>query len=176
MQQHDIGNLAALQALDHPHHPQGPMVIHRRNIKLRDQLAQRAIVARRGAGNVTDMVIDVEIRVVDPYRMVQPERHLEIFPAGEWQHFGQSPQGIAMPLDIPSAGRRRRIKNRNFQRMLNVVDLVGMDHVGIHTIHSAHLGHLVTTRRKFAAIFPVGFRSMRIVLQLTSDLNIYKSA
>ncbi len=75
VQFHHEGDATALEPLDHPHFPQGPRMIERVGGNLRDHLVELRGTARCRRREPVHVQVDVEIGVLDDYRMVQAERH-----------------------------------------------------------------------------------------------------
>ena len=75
----DLGNDAdpvLLQALDDPHLPKRAGTVKLRARDLTCELGQLAAPTRRGRTDAPNVVVQIEIRVLNPDRMVQTEGHL----------------------------------------------------------------------------------------------------
>ena len=80
----DLGqqrHAAALQAVDQVELPQRAGAVQRPGEDPRDGLGQLAVVAGRRHRRVADVEVQVEVRVLDPVRVVEPERDLDQPPA-----------------------------------------------------------------------------------------------
>ena len=66
-----------VQALDDVHLPQRPVEVERAGDQPGDLDAQLPPVAGLGQGDVADVELEVEVRVLDPVRMVEVERHAD---------------------------------------------------------------------------------------------------
>jgi hypothetical protein len=66
--------------LDDPHLPERPGEVERHRHQVRGQLLQLPVGARRGQGDVADVVVQVEAVVVDPERMTVERRVVEALP------------------------------------------------------------------------------------------------
>jgi hypothetical protein len=67
------GVAAALQSADQVDLPQRPSPIQRAGDDPRHLVGELVIVARRGESDLTDVEVQVEVRILDPVRMVQTE-------------------------------------------------------------------------------------------------------
>ena len=65
-----------LQALHHPELPQGPGAIEGRTGDLARHLAELPASTGGGAADAPDVVVDVEVGIVHPNRMVEVQRNL----------------------------------------------------------------------------------------------------
>ena len=81
----DDADAVLLEALDDPQLPQGTGAVQRGAGDLPGHLAQLAAAAGGGAADAADVEVQVEVRVLDPERVRQVERHLAE-PAGERRH------------------------------------------------------------------------------------------
>ena len=68
---------AVLETLDHPELPERPAAVERRRVQVRDQLGELLVRAGGRHRNVSHVEVEVEVRVLDPVRVVEPERHLD---------------------------------------------------------------------------------------------------
>ena len=77
----DLGQLgdlrAAVDPLDHVQLPEGLGAVHRPGVDAADGVGQQLGRARRGDGVGPDVEVDVELRVLDPVREVEPERDFD---------------------------------------------------------------------------------------------------
>ena len=113
----DERDAVVLEALDDPDLPQrlAALELHARDVAHDvGQLAQRA--GRRHA-DPFDVAVDVEVRVVDPHRVVQPQRHIDD-PLAERSHqmhaIGDvSPHG----LERVATGHRRGVEDGGQRHM-----------------------------------------------------------
>ena len=77
--------------------PQRPCAVERPRHDSRDLLGQLLVAPRRGQRELTDVEVEVELGVVDPVRIIEPERHLGEPPAER----GQKRQALLhQPLDV----------------------------------------------------------------------------
>jgi hypothetical protein len=65
---------ALAEALDHVDRPRRPGEVERRGQDLGDRAGERALVGR-GQRVLDDVGVEVELRIVDPVREVEPQRH-----------------------------------------------------------------------------------------------------
>ena len=82
-----------VQPLDHRIFPERLVHVHRPGIDARRLDAQLSPVARLRQGNMADMIFEIEIRVIDPIRMIEIERHPHKF-------LPKNPCSVETPLDI----------------------------------------------------------------------------
>ena len=75
LRQHGPSSIA--QTLDHIHLPQGTTAIHRATDDASDLLGELVGSAGRCQADLSNMKVEIEVWVVDPIRMVKPERHLD---------------------------------------------------------------------------------------------------
>ena len=99
---------AALEPLDQVQLPQRPRAVQRAREDPRDGLGQPAVVARRRHRALADVEVEVEGRVLDPVRQVDPERHLDQPPAERRQHVQPLGHHAADVADLERAARRGR--------------------------------------------------------------------
>jgi len=66
---------ALAQPLDHPHLPQRLAAVEPLHHDPGDQLAELLVTAGSGKAGMTDVVLEVEVRVVDPHRAPEIEGH-----------------------------------------------------------------------------------------------------
>ncbi len=69
------------EALDQVQLPQRPVAIERAREDPRDGLGELAVRRRRRDGRLADVEVEVEVRVLDPVRVREPERHVHELPA-----------------------------------------------------------------------------------------------
>src|SRR4051794_22210482 len=74
------GCIAGLEPVDHVELPQRPRPVERAREDARHLLAQLRVGARRGQCELAHVEVEVEVRVVDPVRIVEPERDLDELP------------------------------------------------------------------------------------------------
>ena len=67
--------VAVLETLDHPHLPQRLGAVELLRHHPADEVAQLLLAARRRQRGVAQVVAEVEVRVVDPHRPAELERH-----------------------------------------------------------------------------------------------------
>jgi hypothetical protein len=82
---HNEREAAALQALDHPHLPERVVAAQRHLGDPRDQFEQLALAAGRGQRRAVQVRVEVEVRVVGPHGVADPERHADELAPQEWQ-------------------------------------------------------------------------------------------
>ena len=70
------GDAATLQALDGVELPEWPAAVERDAGDVADELGQLAQRAGRRHGDPLEVVSQLEVRVLDPERVSEPERHL----------------------------------------------------------------------------------------------------
>ena len=68
--------LSVVVPLDHPHLPQRPRPVQRQAGEVAGELGELGGAARRRQREPVDVAVDVEVPVVHPDRVVEPERHL----------------------------------------------------------------------------------------------------
>lgn len=76
----DLGVDAAAapgQAVDQVHLPQGTAPVQPALVQAGHLLAQLLIVARRGQGELPDVMVQVHLALVGPVRVVQAEGHVD---------------------------------------------------------------------------------------------------
>lgn len=79
-----------VDAFDEPVLPQGIIAVQPLRHYSRHQPAEFLLAAGRGQGRLPDVIAEVEVRVVNPYRRAQVERYLAKLPAVE-RHQRQAP-------------------------------------------------------------------------------------
>ena len=67
------GRPSSGQALDHHHLPQGAIGVERSAHHVGHQVLQLRLAAGCGEGRPAEMVVELELGVVGPHRVVQPE-------------------------------------------------------------------------------------------------------
>ena len=65
-----------VEALDDVHLPQRPAPVERPRVQPRHLDAELPPIARAGQGDVPHVVLEVEVRILDPVRVIEPQRHL----------------------------------------------------------------------------------------------------
>ena len=75
----------AVQTVDQVELPQGPVTVELPSVQAGRLLGQLPVVAGRGQRELADVELDVEVGVLDPVRLVEPERHGDQ-PAAERRH------------------------------------------------------------------------------------------
>ena len=96
-------HVAVLEALDDGELPQRSAAVERDAGDVADELTQLAEGAGRGRGDAADVAVEVEVLVLDPHRVVEPERARR--PLGG----GTGPAGAAGP---GTPGRPARTSSR----------------------------------------------------------------
>ena len=108
----DERDVAVVQALHDVDLPQGPGAVERHPDDGPRQVGQLAGAARRGEHVPADVVVEVEVGVLDPQRVVQPERHLH-HPAPERRLAHQAVGHERLQVLERVRGRhRRRVDDR----------------------------------------------------------------
>ena len=72
---------AALEALDDVHLPQRARAVQRPCVDPRDLLGELMVIARRGQGQFAHVVLEVEVGILDPVRVIEAERNQREPPA-----------------------------------------------------------------------------------------------
>ncbi len=86
-----------LEPLDHVQLPQRPGAVQRPGVQARDGLAQLGLGARGRDGRLAHVEIEVEVRVLDPVGLVEPERDVDQLPAEgrkQMQPLGEHPADV----------------------------------------------------------------------------------
>ena len=105
--------LAALDPVDDVELPQRVRAVERPRDQPRDRLGDLPLVARRRHRAVADVEVEVEVRVLDPVRQVDAERHLGELPPERRQHVDALADEPADVLELELAARpRRRVVDR----------------------------------------------------------------
>ena len=81
----DLGELrdaTATEPFDHVQLPQRPPAVEWSRHDPPDLGRELPVVAGRGERDVADVEVDVEVRVLDPVRLIESERHLDEPPTG----------------------------------------------------------------------------------------------
>jgi hypothetical protein len=98
----------ALEPVDHVELPQRAAAVERAPEHTLHRLGQLPVVARRGQRGLTDMEVQVEVRVVDPVGEVEPERDLGQPPAQRRQQVQPLLEQLLHLRRTQLAVRRRR--------------------------------------------------------------------
>jgi hypothetical protein len=96
------------EAVDQVQLPQRMGSIERPREDPRDRLGQLAVVARRRHRALTDVEVDVEVGVVDPVGVIEPERHLDELAPERRQQVQPAADDPADVRDLDGASRGRR--------------------------------------------------------------------
>ena len=105
------GRPVVFEALDHHHLPEGTVAVEGSAGELGDQPVELAAATGLGKGRPGQVVVELEVGVVDPDRVAQPEgdRHR---PLAERRHQGEP--GLDLPADLREAGRGREERPPTF--------------------------------------------------------------
>ena len=108
----DDADVAVGQALDDVELPQRAAAVERRAGDLRGHLGQLLVPAGGRRPDAADVVVEVEVGVLHPDRVVEPERHLH-HPPPERRHQVEPGRDEVLDLrELVAAGHRRRIEDR----------------------------------------------------------------
>jgi hypothetical protein len=142
------GEALAGQALDDVRQPQWPRAVERSRDDAPDHGGELVVAPGRRDRRVADVEVQIEVRVLDPVRMVEPERHLDEAPA-------QRLEQMQAPLDLP-APRRVGVVAGGVgagvdRQPADVSELGARLEVQERRIQSRQLLHLVPFRRRLSS-------------------------
>ena len=103
----------ALQAGDDVPLPERAGEVEGTGSQPRHLLGQLGVVARGRQGQLPDVVLEVEVGVVDPVRVVQPERHPDELAAVHLEQVQPLLHGLAEVGVQVAAARTRRVEDRD---------------------------------------------------------------
>ena len=104
-------DVAVLEPFDDPHLPERPAAVELTAGDLRGELGELLEPARRGKGSPADVVVEIEVGVLDPHRVVHAERDVDDAPAERLearQAFGDE---LPHRVDGEAAGDVRRVED-----------------------------------------------------------------
>ena len=104
MHRGDDTHVPALEALDDPQLPERTAAVERAPGDLGRELGKLVEAARRGQRCTADVVIEVEVGILDPHRVMHAERDLDHAPAERLE--ARQALGDELPhrLDVEAAG------------------------------------------------------------------------
>ena len=105
-----------VEALDDVHLPQRPAPVERSRVQPRHLDAELPPVARLRQRDVAHVVLEVEVGVLDPVRVVEPERHLHQPLAERARHVQAAADVLEDPLERDLAARARSTGRRSTPR------------------------------------------------------------
>ena len=108
----DEGDLAVLEALDDPHLPQGPVAVELAADDVGREIAQLAHAAGRGEGGPPQVVVDVELRIVDPHGVAEAQRHLDEAALEDGGQGDAVVDQLADAAEGVATGHRRGVEDR----------------------------------------------------------------
>jgi hypothetical protein len=111
---------AAFEALEDPQLPQRPGAVQRPARDLGDHLADLVEPAGRGHAHAPDVVLEVEVRILDPHRVVQAERCRDELPPERREQVESRTQRLLDSREaLIAPGRvRPRVDDRHLDRVL----------------------------------------------------------
>ena len=113
----DLGQLSdeppVVQALDHVELPQRPRAVQGPGDDPADGLGELLGVAGRRHGVVTHVEVDVELRVLDPVRQIEAERHLDQSSPEGQETVDAIEDDVLGGFQPGAAGRARRVVDRH---------------------------------------------------------------
>jgi len=139
---------AALEAVDHVELPQRARAVERPRHDPRDLLGELRIAARLGERQLADVVVEVEVGVVDPVRVVEAERHLAHAPAQRRQEREPVADQRAHLLAAEAAARRRRgVEDRETRDVPGVAAALQREELRVEASELPQLAHPPATSR-----------------------------
>ncbi|HTT00206.1 MAG TPA: wax ester/triacylglycerol synthase domain-containing protein, partial [Streptosporangiaceae bacterium] len=105
------GGAAAGQPGDQVDLPQRAAAVQRAGVQPRDLLGELGVRPGAGQRELADVVLDVEVRVVDPVRLVQAERHAPQLAAQHRDQRQPLPQHLGQPGQGQRLGRLPRVQD-----------------------------------------------------------------
>ena len=109
----DDRDLAVLEALDDVHLPERPRPVQRPTEHVGGELRQLRPAPRGGQGRPAQVVVEVEVGVLDPDRVVQAERHLDQAAPERWQQGQAVLDEGSHPLEAVATGHRGRVEEHD---------------------------------------------------------------
>jgi hypothetical protein len=104
-------DVAVLHALDHPHLPERTGAVERDGGEPAHERGQLLAVAGRGQRGGPDVVVEVEVRVLDPQRVVQAEGHLGQPPPERRGQVEPLAVDLLDPVEVDGAVGLRRVED-----------------------------------------------------------------
>ena len=126
--------MAALHTFDEPRFPQRSFAVERLGHDPSHQAAERGVVTGCGQRRVSQMVGEVEVRIVDPDRSAQLQRHRthSLAVAGDKVQLGRDHAREVVE-------RRGRVGKQAYPADMHVADpVLQVEELGIERIHSLH--------------------------------------
>ena len=148
----DLGHHAdvpMLQALDHPQLPERAAAVELVAGDVGDQLAELPRAARSGHGDPSHVVVEVEVGVFDPHRVVQPEGHLGQAAPERRQQVQALAQHLLDPLERVAALDGGRVEHRDLERVHVQRGGLHVEEPGVEARQPLH-GRQSAKRRTFA--------------------------
>src|SRR5207253_1969157 len=99
------GGVPVLEAVDQVQLPQRPRTVEWSREDARHLLGQLLLATWRRQRDLAYVEVEVEVRVVDPVRVVEPEGHLDELPLERWKQWKPVPE---QPFDVATAQRFAR--------------------------------------------------------------------
>ena len=113
----DETDVPVLEPLDDRHLPQRAATVELPAGDVGGQLGQLAQPARLGRDDAPDVPAEVEVRVLDPDRMVQAQWHVDQPSAERRKQVEPIVEHLLEALEAVAAGNRRGIEHRDLQRV-----------------------------------------------------------
>ena len=158
----DDRDAVLLEPFDVPQLPQRAGAVERTAGDLggeRRELARSTGRRQRGAAHV---VVEVEVGILDPQRVVQVERHGHEAAPERREQVHPLPQQVAHPVDVERRGRRRRVEDRRAQHVHVGRGRLDGEEGGIEAGKSLHGRSLPSPAGRMKAwTLPPGFSSSR---------------
>ncbi len=92
-------HLAVGEALDHRELPQRALAIQRLRMQLRHQRLELALAARLGQARALDVVVEIDLAGLDPYRVAKVQRH-------QGEATGENRREVHAPGDVLAHARQ----------------------------------------------------------------------
>jgi hypothetical protein len=126
------------QALGEMKLPQRAATVQRRRGDLADDLVELSPPAGRRHLHPPQVVVQVDVAVLQPHRMVQAPRDINELVAQRVQQVQPAAQMTAESLVIEFAVEVRRVDDGHFQRVRVQVGRLAVEQHGVHAVESFH--------------------------------------
>ena len=155
----DRGDVAVLEALDHVHLPQRAAAVERSAEDVGRELGQLGGAAGSRQGRPSHVVVDVEVGVLDPQRVVELERDLDEAPPERRQQVEPALDELDHLLEGVAAGDGGRVEDGRRRHVHVDRRRLEIEEGGIE---SGEPLHLPTLARVWAGV-DVGLRRLHVV-------------
>ena len=127
------------------HLPQRTRAVERRTGDLADQLVQFPAAAGSGYLRTTNVVVEVDVVVHRPHRMMHLQRNFDELMTKWRQRLQPGERDSAKHIEAVAALDTRHVQHADLQRVHVDLGRLGVEHQGVHAVESLHPTSFVTT-------------------------------